>query len=102
VTENTTGHKSDYSTLWYEQVMKKGKKRHWGFTCPQCEKKFSSKSHTRYYLINQFDLQFVAPGKGFSTDYETKFYCSEKCVLNHFDDKGVDPDKAVQKIKELW
>lgn len=90
----------DYSCLWEEKIMEKGKKHHWGFTCVQCKEKISSKEHTEYYLLRWENLvNFPLPPNGGLDDIHARF-CSKDCLLNHLKDNNFDIEATAKAINK--
>lgn len=103
--------KEKESYLYSQRVMKKGKKRHWGFTCPNCKKKFSSKDHTEYFLIQWDGISTIT---GILKEEWTAdgLFCSKPCLLTYMEKDGPiindiykeldDWEKKVSKLSTNW
>jgi len=89
----------NYSSLYDKRVMKKGKKRHWGFTCPHCKNKYSSKTHTEYFIIGVHEIGQVTDNINFN--WNDKLFCSSDCLFKFLNTNEIDLDKTVNDLIKL-
>lgn len=77
---------------FYERrEMKKGKKRHWGFTCPICNEKFSSKTYSEYYICEE---HLTGPLD------KIYIFCSKDCVFDFLKTINVDIETIIKEHNE--
>ncbi|MBK5446079.1 hypothetical protein [Peribacillus sp. TH24] len=78
--------------FYTKKEMKKGKKRHWGFTCPSCKEKFSSKSHTEYCYCEE---HLTGPLD------EISILCSVDCVFDYLKSLSIDVDGIIKEHNKM-